>query len=383
MPPRRRARKNRDLPDNLYYTRRTNGQLYFQYRHPVTGKCHPMGYDRAEAIRAARQLNQIYQPSNPLVERVTGAGDTLGTYIRHYREKILPNRRVKGKPLSAAYIAETRRILARIDEALGDKPMASIQQRELAAYLAGIDSADAHNQHRVRLIQLWRHAMSDEIVTENLPERIIPRDKSARKRQRLTLEQYIAIYAEARLAIRNAMELSLNALQRRSDVQKWAFTDQREGYAHIIQSKTRKHGVSAWLRIPLALPVAYSAAGAANLGDVIANCRDGVHCPYLVHEQPEKLRRAKGKAHPFQLTLRAISQGFADARDATGLFDEMLAEARPTFHEIISLGQHLRREQGWTREQNQKLRGHTTARMTETYEEGHSWTTVKIDGGSH
>lgn len=377
MSPKKRQRKNRDLPDNLYYTKRDDGSLYYIYRHPLTGRKTGFGKDRAEAIKAAGQLNQVLQRSS-LVDRVIGSKMTLGQWIARYRDEILPRRRVKGKRLSPAYLAESHRILERINEALGDQPIADIRQRDIAAYLNRIKSADASNQHRVRLIQLWRHAESEEIVPENLPAKTIPRDTEARKRQRLALEQYRAIYAEARPAIRCAMELSLNALQRRTDVRKWRFDDQKEGFAHIIQSKTRKHGPSAWLRIPLALPVACSAAGAATLGDLIANCRDQVHCPFLVHEQPAKLRRAKGKDHPFQLTLRAISQGFADARDATGLFDDVPAGERPTFHELISLGQRLREEQGWTLEQIQKLRGHTTARMTEHYQEGHAWTTIEI-----
>ena len=377
--PKRRARRNRDLPDNLYSTRRADGREYFMYRTPA-GQKRGMGYDRAEAITAARELNAYFGQRSTLVERIVSRPEqvTLADYVEDYIEITLPRRRVKGKPLSPAYLAETRRILARIVEAFGNRPVAEIRQRELAAYLAGIDSADAHNQHRVRLIQIWRQAISDELVTENLPERILPRDLSDRQRQRLTLEQYRAIFAQARPAIQIAMDLSLNSLQRRSDVRKWRFTDQRDGYAHVIQSKTRKHGPSAWLRIPLDLPVAHSELGRRTLGGLIEACKDSTLCPFLVHEKPDRIRTAAGKDHPFQLTLRAISQGFADARDACGLFDRMPAPERPTFHELISLGQHLRERQGWSLEQIQRLRGHSTAKMTERYQEGHTWTTVEI-----
>ncbi len=377
--PKRRQRRNRDLPDNLYSTRRPDGREYFMYRTP-DGKKRGMAYDRAEAIRAARELNAYYGEQPTLVQRIVSRPDqvTLAEYVQRYISETLPRRRVKGKALSSAYLAETKRILARITEALGDKPIAEIRQRELAADLAGIDSADAHNQHRVRLIQIWRQAMSDELVPQNLPERILPRDLSDRQRQRMTLDQYRVIFDQARPAIRLAMELSLNSLQRRSDVRKWRFDDQRDGFAHVIQSKTRKHGPSAWLRIPLDLPVAHSELSRRTLGGLISACKDGVLCPFLIHEQPDRPRRAAGKDHPFQLTLRSISQGFADARDACGLFDRMPAPERPTFHELISLGQHLREKQGWSLEQIQRLRGHTSARMTEHYSDGHAWTTVQI-----
>ena len=375
--PKRRQHRNRDLPDNLYSTRRPDGREYFQYRDPA-GKCHGAGYDRAEAIKAARELNIYYGTGSRLARKITGRKVTLRDFLATYRAEILPQRRVKGKALSDAYLAETNRILARIDEALGEMEIASIRQGDIANYLAGIDSADAHNQHRVRLIQVWRHAVSRELVADNLPERVLPRDLSQRLRQRLTLDQYRAIFKQARPAIRLAMELSLNSLQRRSDIRKWRFDDQRQDFAHVIQSKTRKHGPSAWLRIPLALPVAHSEIGCRTLGEIVRACQDGILCPFLIHERPEKMRRAKGKDHPFQLTLRSISQGFADAREATGLFDVMLPAERPTFHELISLGQHLREQQGWSLEQIQRLRGHTSAGMTEHYQEGHTWTTVEV-----
>lgn len=384
MPPRTRSAASRGLPENLYAVQR-RGRTYYQYRHPVTGKCHGFGYDRAAAIADARAINAHLADAPARAARVIGtapAGCTLAEYVARYESEVLPARRIKGKPLSPAYLRETRRILARITDALGRYRMDRITQAQLAAYLSGIQSADAHNQHRVRLIQLWRHAMSDEVVTANVPERILPRDREARKRERLTLSQYAAIYAHARPAIRNAMELSLNALQRRTDVHRWRFDWQRDGHAHVIQSKTRKHGPSAWLRIPLAMPVAHSEAGARTLADVLAACRDDVACPFVIHERPRRLRKPlpAGKDHPFQLTAPHISRGFADARDAAGVCDHLTPEARPTFHELLSLGQHLREQQGWARAHIRALRGHTSEAMTAHYQEGHTWTTVQIPG---
>src|SRR3569832_661418 len=54
------------------------------------------------------------------------------------------------------------------------------------------------------------------------------------------------------------------------------------------------------------------------------------------------------------------------------ILSSLLAE-RPTFHEIISLGDHLRRKAGWPIPAIQQLRGHTTEKMTRHYLEGHEW----------
>lgn len=381
MPPKRRALSNRDLVDGMKYTIRSDGRKYYQYVHPHTGVCHGLGYDREQAISDARQANAILRPSGRL-QRIVGQPTTLKEYLQTYREEVLPRRRIKGKPLSKRYLEETCRILDRIEEGLGpNRPINDIRQREIAIYLGRIESADASNQHRIRMVQVWRQAISDETITHgnNYPERIVTRDTEGRKRGRLTLEHYQEIYKHADTPIRCAMELSLNALQRRADIQKWRFDDQRDGFAHIIQSKTRKHGPSAWLRIPLSLPAVYSAAGARTLGELIDNCRlSDVVCPYLIHRKPEKLRRSKAKKHQFQLLPAAISNGFADARDAAGLFADLEDGEAPTFHELISLGQHLRKDAGWLPEQIQALRGHTKPETTEHYQEGHAWTTISL-----
>ena len=377
---------NNDLPSNLTYTLRKggkrDGQKYYMYKHPVSGKKHGMGYDKAEAVEAAKEVNAVLGVGSNLVSRVTGnvySNTTLGQFIDKFINNILPARRIKGQPLSAAYIRESKRIFGKIAEGLGaNRPMASIQQKELSSYLNTIESADASNQHRIRLIQLWRHAMSDEVVSENLPEKVIRRDNVQRQRERLTLEWYIEIFKHARFSIQCAMELSLNSLQRRADVRKWRFDDQVEEYAQIIQQKTRKHGPSAWLRIPLDLPTAHSDFGADTLGQLITVCRDDIPCPYLVHERPERIRKCNSKKHPFQLSEGAISRGFAVARDKTGLFDKWEKGTAPTFHEILSLGQYLRQQQGWSKQQRMLLRGHTSESTTEIYDEGHTWTTFEV-----
>lgn len=389
MPPRRRDHKNRDLPDNLYFTtRKDTGVRYYEYHHPVerTPAGRPvrygMGTDKTQAIEAAKQLNLVFARESRLVDRVAKPASNninLGRFAQRFEQEILPARRIKGHPLSPHYVSELVRVVARIVEHFGpDRAMAEIRQDEIAAYLNGIDSKDASNKHRAALCQLWKYAVSDGVVGDNIPARIIPRDADQKVRQRLTLDAYKAIFKKARPSVQRAMELSLNAIQRRSDIQKWRFDDQRDGFAYVIQQKTRKHGPSAYLRIPLSLPVVHSGLGATTLGEIIDACRDDVLCPFLVHEKPVRLRKSKEKVHHFQLSRKQISDGFAEARDATGLFADIDPEQRPTFHEVISLGEHLREQSGWTVDQIRQLRGHTTDRQTKHYLEGHTWTTVDV-----
>lgn len=380
---RRRSRQNNPLPPNLYPTKRW-GKTYYRYRHPQTGQFHGMGGDRKRAIEAAKQLNDLLSLGRDLVAKVQGGGRTFGEYIQHFKDEVLPARRVKGEPLSPHTLRDYGWILDAIAEELGYLPIEHVTQKHLSDYLQQRPSAEAFNRHRTLMVMVYRQAVSDGLVKENLPERIMKRDRQKKVRQRLSLEDYKRAFAHARPAIRVAMELSLNALQRRSDIYKWRFDDQKvdpdsgEEYAHIIQSKTRKHGPTAYLRIPLSLPTVHSELRAQTLGDLIAACRDDIACPFLVHERPRRMVRSKEKEHPFQLTPRAISDGFVEARDTAGVMSNLGPAARPTFHELLSLGEHLRKEAGWSTKQLQVLRGHTSERMTEHYLEGHTWTTVEV-----
>jgi integrase len=368
-----RKRGNNDLPKNLHVSVK-NGKSYFQYQHPETKKYTGFGTDKKEAIKAAIQLNQLLISTSNLVDKVIKPAQALSEYITYYLEQIIPNKRVKGFPLSEKTITENKRVFKHINKELGHIDFQSITQKDIADYLNQQSSAETHNKHRAQLVLLFKQAISDGLIEDNLPERILKKDKEAVKRTRLSLEQYKRIYNHASLEIQRAMELSLNALQRREDIRSWRFDSEKDGFYHIIQSKTRKHGIAAYLRIPHDLPVAYSLSGAKTLKDIIDKCRDNKACPFVIHKLAGKRRRSKEKEHPMQLSGKQISDGFAEAREKAGI----TMDNPPTFHELLSLGELLRKEQGWSIKQIQTLRGHTSEKTTLAYLDGQEWSTVQV-----
>ena len=64
------------------------------------------------------------------------------------------------------------------------------------------------------------------------------------------------------------------------------------------------------------------------------------------------------------------------------VYAHLLAGERSTFHEIISLGEHLRNKAGWPISAIQQLRGHTTEKMTRHYLEGHEWVRLEVPKGT-
>lgn len=372
-----KAHKNGGLPDNLT-ARRKGGRVYYSYRNPRTGKETGMGTDRAKAVDAAKQLNGILGRGFGLVARVMAGGQTFGDYLTHWEEQILPAKRVNGLPLSPETVAEYKRILKVIDKALGLIPLATLSQADIARYLNGRASAEVYNKHRALLVQICRNAVSDGRLQRNLAEAIIKRDRDRKRRRRLVLEAYSAIYAKAEPAIQHGMEFALNILQRNYDLRWIRFPDLREdGYLYLIQSKTRKHGKSAYLQIPETLRTAHSEAGHRTLKDMVRACRDDIPCPFILHEIPDRKRKSADKEHWAQLGKKRLSRGFAEARDATGLFADIPENERPTFYECVALGMHLRKKAGWTKKQIQALKGHTSEKMTDVYLDGHDYTTIE------
>lgn len=217
MTPRPRKTGNKDLPDNLYGSKKGT-KTYYQYRHPQTKKYTGFGTDKKKAVDAAKQLNQLLATPEPLANRVIKSQNPFKDYLIYYRDEITPEKRVNGFALSEKTTSEHQRIIGHLITELGHIDLTKITQSQIADYLNQQTTAETHNKHRSLLVMIYKHAISDGIIKENLPDRILKRDKDAKKRQRLTLEQYQAIYKHARPAIRNAMELSLNALQRREDI---------------------------------------------------------------------------------------------------------------------------------------------------------------------
>ena len=373
-----RSKVNQNLPKNLYAAI-TKGVIYYTYKSPVDGKRKGFGTDRQLAIAAANEINQHYSTAAALVTRVMTSDTGIGDYIDHYKINILPKRRIKGQPLSRVTLDTYGWRLDLIKKALGSRSFKNTPQRVIAEYLNKQATAEVYNKHRSQLVLLYRHAVSDGIVPENYPEKIIKRDNEPKLRQRLTLDGYKAIYGHAKPSIQSAMEIGLNFLHRRADIQSFRFDDLKDGNIFRIVTKSEKHGSRAHLKIPADMPAIHSERGSTTLKGLIQSCRDDVLCPYLVHEKPKRYRPSKEKAHHFQLSKSQLSDGFAKARDGSGFYDDMPIDQRPTLHEVISLGEYLMKEAGWSLKFIQTLRGHANEATTLSYLEGHDkWTELAL-----
>ncbi|WP_414609221.1 tyrosine-type recombinase/integrase [Stenotrophomonas pavanii] len=350
MAPRQRSKSRQGWPANLYPNR--DG---FKYRHPVTKKETWMGTDQARAFAAAKKLNALLIPTDDLVARVITPGETVADAIVVFRRDDVPGRKWAPK---TAEVYES--VIRRIEAGLGSKAVADVTVKVCATFIREVTESDRARQ-QFRLVLGWILACAvEEGWIDTNPALATRRFQHERKRVRLTLDVYRAIWDQAAPWLRNAMDLSLVTLLRREDVVTVKFADVRDGHLWVVPSKTEG---STNVRLQIAV--------AGPLLDLLARCRDDVVSPFVIHRLPEKARpsdkRAKDRAHHTQVLPEQLSRAFAKARDAAGVG----GDAPPTFHEIRSLGGALLRDAGWTTEQIQALMGHGNASMTEHYLGGH------------
>lgn len=359
MAPRLRSKSRQGWPANLYPNR--DG---FKYRHPVTKKEIWMGTDQARAFAAAKKLNALLIPTDDLVARVIMPDETVADAIAVFRRDDVPARKWAPK---TAEVYES--VIRRIEGKLGPLPVADVTVKACATFIREVTDSDRARQ-QFRLVLSWILACAVEEGWIDLnPALATRRFQHERKRARLTLDMYRAVWAQAAPWLRNAMDLSLLTLLRREDVVSLRFADVRNGHLWVVPSKTEG---STNVRLQIAV--------AGRLDEILARCRDDVASPYLIHRLPERAkpsdRRSKDRIHHTQVLPEQLSRAFAKARDAAGV----VGDSPPTFHEIRSLGGALLRDAGWTTDRIQALMGHGHASMTEHYLGGHDapWTEIHI-----
>lgn len=371
MAPRKRLRRNVDLPPNLY-ANKVGAVTYYKYRRPDTGTFHSLGTAKGSAIADARQLNAILaKPADRMGQVLGTAEQTMAHLIKRYRKEFLPEQK-----LADSTRQNIGYRLDRFNADLGRKPLDQFDVKVIAEYLDDNFQRDSYIKHRTTLADLFKFAQNKGLYPSDMDNPVtITYAKSdyEKDRQRMTLEQFKAIYEISSGWMQIAMELALVTLQSRLEVINMQFSDFDEatGDMRVIRQKVEKH------------EHAYLMIQSPRLPNIISRARkSGIASPYIVHRAPARKKQAKGRTHWTQLTPNHFTEQFRKYRDETGLFDGVPKKQRPTFHEIRSLGSWLYKKQGFDNEGYvQPLMAHATEQMTEDYQRGHEreWVHVKAE----
>lgn len=368
MAPRPRKTGSKDLPPNLYRkTDSRNGVTYYTYRDPISGRMFGLGTDKDSAIHEAISANLSISTKPTLSQRMTKpivsqeTGRLFSEWLKEYRELFAERK------LSASSNKNVGMRINRLDSLFGSKPIKQIKTVDVADYLTSLakeGKAQMARAMRSLLRDVFAEAQARGWVDSN-PVEVTKAARVSIKRERLTLELWQAIYAEANKPwLRRAMELAVLTGQRRDDIASMLFKDVHNGFLHVVQSKT-----GAKIRISTSLRL--ESIG-LDLATIIKQCRGRVLSQHLVHHT-----HASGRAKAGQpLVLDTLSSAFAEARDKAGKrLGITFGKQPPTFHEQRSLAARLHELEG---RDAQKLLGHRSATMTDLYRDnrGSEWIDV-------
>lgn len=353
---RKRLAKNRGFPPNLYQ----NPAGYFYYKNPQTKQQKGLGRDRAHAFQEARKANAALATCEPssLVDWVMGRTEyTLEGWLPVYKQ--LWAEETKPAENTLINYAVYWRRLANADFA--KRRLTDIGTETIAGYLKEYKEthgATAATMMRARLKDIFRWAETQGLIKSGAnPVEATRAPKVVVARERMSLEQFLAIREAGPVWLRNAMNIALLTGQRREDILSMKFSDWRDGRLHVAQGKS-----GGKTRLALDGGVRLSMLG-MSIADVVKSCRDTVASHFLVHHV-----RHIGMAKPgHKIDGPRLGKAFIAARKKAGI--ETKEERTPvTFHEIRSLAERLYREEQGA-EFAQMILGHKNAATTARYDD--------------
>lgn len=345
---------------NFSSRKNRHGTVYYRYRYP-DGTFEALGTDERVAVKVALQLNDEREE----VPRTLGKSSVKT--MAYVIDQFLPVKLRLSK--SESYRKEVTRRLTRLKERMGtwsvsEVSIASLDDLFDVYYL----TYEGYRTNRILVGELmtyaigrgWRLSTYGNPGKDMLPP-LLAREKGSKRRRRLTLTQFKAIYAEAAPWLQIAMDLALRFGIRRADVCALTFKNVTDTHLRFIPQKTQDLPTPAAISIPLD----------DDLRAIIARAKAMAPLsPYIVHRNNSFQRTAQAteRKHITQVIPEQLTRHFKTTRDRTKAFPGYREEELPGYHEIRSLCARLYQEQGRSIEEVQLLLGHGNVDMTEWYQ---------------
>lgn len=384
MAARPRRRENRHLPDLLYFDKST-GVYRFTL---VTGKRKSLGSDRALAIAIAREYNNRMRPENAVsidsLIRESGGIQGESLPFAEHVDQIMA-RAIEDEQPSESTKNDWNNDANRVKEFFVNIPACDIELEHVNAYIKEYHSdasANVQNRKVSFLKKLFSYAVDQSLMLDNPATRKKMRRIGEKKRQRLSLENFMAIRKVAPPWFRTAMDLALQTTHARLEISRirYSIREPKNGVCGCVWLDQPVNGIYGTLYIHRQKVQKKEASHVAipigeELKRIIDDSRDNVASPYVVHRIPDRnVKRSKEVAHPTQVAPDYLSRSFSKLRDQLGLSDHLEMDERPTFHEIRALAAHLFDNQGID---PQGRMAHSDAKSTKIYTQNHiNWVMV-------
>lgn len=374
-----RPRSHKVTIPNLYRKLdKRNGKIYWQYKHPVSGKFHSLGCDEDEARQVASEANVILAEQrtrqiltiNDKVAKLKGAREsiTVSEWLDKYIS--IQDERIQNGELKMNTYKQKLKPVRLFREHSGMNYLKDITALDISEIVDPVKAAGYGRMAqvvRMVLIDVFKEAQhSGHVQPGYNPAQATRQPRNKVTRQRLSLEEWRAIFEQADTHpayLKSGMLLALVTGQRIGDICAMKFSDIWDDMLHITQEKTG-------MRLAIPLSLRCNAIG-MSLRDVITVCRDAVVSQHLVHFRHSTSQAMRGG----NVSASSLTTTFKKARNNCGISWE--EKTAPTFHEQRSLSERLYREQGID---TQKLLGHKSKKMTDKYNDdrGKDWMIVAI-----
>lgn len=384
MAARPRKREYRHLPEYLIFDK-DRGVYKFTL---ITGKKKNLGKDRAMAIAIAREYNLRMRPFNaPSVELlirdsggIAGEAKPFAEHVDHIMDRAIENERPSQNTLD-----DWSNDALRVKEFFISIPACDIELEHVNGYINHYHadaSANVQNRKVSFLKKLFSYAIDESLMFDNPASRKKMRRTEEKKRQRLSLDSFIAIRRAAEPWLRTAMDLALQTTHARLEVSRirYSIHEPKNGMCGCIWLEQPESGIYGTLYIHRQKVQKKEASHVAipigeELKRIIDNSRDNVASPFVVHRIPDRqVKRSKETSHPTQVAPDYLSRSFSSLRDKLGLYDHLGIEERPTFHEIRALAAYQFDIQGID---PQGRMAHSDAKSTKIYTSNHiDWVMV-------
>jgi len=355
--------KSVGLPPNLY-TNKSKGKVYYSYKHPVNKTRHGLGTNKLNTVKAARLMNDKFEQRFEIEKMLVNGMIKMSALCEEYRAFI--KQQFSTGALAQSTIENRGYTLDRIKIKLGKAYARDIKTIDITRYLndmydpkTNLGTARARDVHRGHLMLLFEYAIQEGYVDKFNPATPCLKIGKKRVTKRHTIDGWNAIYNAAEPWLKNAMDLAILILQRRSDLCDIKLSDIKDGHIHMIQKKSIKHD-SAYIKIEVT----------KELAEVIQKCKsDNVLSPYLIHRVPNKRTKAAMDTgnHRTYITPAYLSRAFKKVRDLVNAYPDYAEDEQPGIHQGKALGSKLyKRRFG---ESATTMAGHSSVEMTNFYEE--------------
>lgn len=372
---RRRSRqmKNLGLEPNLY--RDSKG---FIYRNPNTGKRTRVNRSLDEANALARQANSRLMTAaqhSLLAKMTTSVESTLFSDVcDRFVAEILNNNKNKQTTRSA----KINKIEVMKTE-FGLIPIQNLTVKLLSDFLDKFVN-NARRKVRDLLIDIFTFAKAVGLYEgENIAAVTLMREPEKKKRQRHTWEGLQKIIAVSEPWLQRAIKIALYTLQRRADLVsiRKDQVDLENGFLFLHQIKTEGEQFDK--------PIYLKIKMGEELLAVVQECMASpIASPYLLHYRPRKLKTTTRNAKPHWSYIMPdyISKQFLKAVKKSNAYPEYSGGEIPTLHEVRALGSWLYEHRGgFSHDYVQQLMGHSSAAMTEKYQDGHEIIYQDVEAG--